>query len=171
LITILSACSSAHETTTPTTSAPTLRGTIDGKPFVARSALMTEVNATAHAWNDPGKNVTASTIYVFEREASCSELAHVKKEERYYLKLAEQEHAIQIDMVGGWPHALGTLATATGKDVEVAVQTGESRTDAQGTVTIVEAKRATGVISLDVQNESSKASNNAHGDVRFTVCW
>jgi hypothetical protein len=165
LITILfaPACGSAHEpTTTPTPPAP-LSASIDGQPFVARSALMTAVNAKARASSD-GHSVTLSTIYVFERVVTCGELAHV--DDRHRLTLAEHEHGIQLDVLGVWPRARAVLATS--KDVDAAVQTGTSRTDVQGTVTIREATPKGGTISLDLQNAHS--NDGAHGDVQFTVC-
>jgi hypothetical protein len=168
MILFASACSSAREPTTtptpPTTPAP-LRASIDGHPFVARSALMTEVNAKAHLAADPdGHEVTVSTIYVFERVVTCGDLAHVG--DRHRLTLADDEHAIQIDVMGAWPRSRAVLATS--KDVDAAVQTGTSRTDVQGTVTILEATPTSGVISLDLQNPYS--NDGAHGGVRVTVC-
>lgn len=167
LTTILfaSACGSAQPTT-PTQPAAPLRASIDGKPFVARSALMTEVNGKAHLAIDPtGREVTVSTIYVFERVVTCGEISHLK--DRARLTLADNEHGIQIDVMGKWPLARGQLVTS--KTADAAVQTGESRTDVEGTVTIVESTRTSAVISLDLKNPYS--NDGAHGDVRLTICW
>jgi hypothetical protein len=163
-ITILFASACSARPPTPTIPAsPTVSGSINGQPFVARSALMTEVNAKARTAAD-GKSVTVSTIYVFERAVTCAEIAKV--EDRHRLKLADKEHGIQIDVVGPWPRPRAILATE--KDVDAAVQTGESRTDVQGTVTIVEATGWSGAISLDLKNPHS--NDGARGDVSFTVC-
>lgn len=143
----------------PTTATAPLAATIDGEPFVAKSALMTEANGKARSASD-GKHVTVSTIYVFER------VVVARSEDRYYLKLADKERGIQIEILGPWPR--GRAVLATDKEAEAAVQTGESRTDVQGTVTIIESTGWSGTISLDVENPHSK--DGAKGDVRFTVC-
>lgn len=163
---LFAACGSTPGPSTPPTPlaplAP-LRATIDGQPFVAKSALMTAVNTTARSSSD-GQSVTVSTIYVFERVVTCAEI--VKLEDRARLTLAENEHGIQLDVLGEWPRGPGVLATE--RDIDAAVQTGTSRTEVQGTVTIRESTAKSGTLSLDLQNEHSK--DGAHGDVQFAVC-
>jgi hypothetical protein len=192
--------------TAPTTSGPTpsLRGSIGNQPFVARSALVTDVNTTRRmsgpcsaseledakarsewfrthpeAWHTcsntaNGPRVLASRIRIYERIVTCED--HENERGR----VAENEHAIDIDLTGVWPPAPRTTLRSHAEDVDprgdhVEASFADYRPSdgnggyyAFGTVTFIEATPSEGLVALDLADATGDAT--ARGTVRVKVC-
>jgi hypothetical protein len=201
---LLHACGSSAAPITPPTAPASFTASIGGKPFVARSALVTDVNRKRQlsapcneqqleeakarsewfrthpeAWSTCGSTrygpvVLASAIYIFERVVTCDEL------EGFDRPVAENEHAIEIDLTGVWPQPQRTTLRSHAEDVETRIDhadasfrdfrpsDGNSGYYAFGTVTFVEGSPSEGVLALDLADASGEAT--ARGTVRVKVC-
>ena len=204
LLTMVSqACGTPHPTPTITARpTPSLRATIGNKPFVARAAFVTDVNITRRmsgpcstkeleeakassewfkthpeAWSTCGSTangpeVLASQIYIFERVVTCDDLRSRSR------LVAQNEHAIEIDLTGVWPPAPHTtlrsnpeVADRRADRVDASFvayrpSDGTSGSAAFGTVTFVEATQSEGLLAVDLANDSGQAT----GTVRAKVC-
>jgi len=204
---LVQACGSTATPITPPASTrpePVLRASIGNKPFVARSALVTDVNVTRHlsgpcteaqleeaklrsewfrthpeAWSTCGSTrngpvVRASTIHIFERVVTCDDLRATDR------PVAENEHAIDIDLTGVWPPPPRTTLRSHVEDADprrdhvdasfrdYRASDGNSGYYAFGTVTVVEASPTEGLLALDLKDDSGEAT--ARGTVRVNVC-
>jgi len=201
---LLCACGASATPDTPPPSTTGLRGTIGNKPFVARSALVTDVNTTRQlsapcdaeqleeaktrsewfrthpeAWSTCGSTrngpkVLASQIAIYEREVTCEEARATGG------RIAENEHAIAIDLTGVWPPAPNTRLRSHAEDIEARSDhveasfrdyrpsDGNGGYYAFGTVTIVEASPKDGVLAVDLAD--AEGESKARGTVRVTVC-
>ena len=204
----LAACGSTRPAPiTPPTKvdpAPALRATIGKKPFIARAALVTDANTTRRmsgpcsaseldeakarsewfrthpeAWSSCGSTangpeVLASKIYIFERVVTCDDLRGKRR------LVAQNEHAIEIDLTGVWPPAPRTTLRSNVDDVDrqsdhvdasfddYRPSDGNSGYAAFGTVTFVDASPSEGLLTLDLADDSGEAT--ARGTVRVIVC-
>ena len=204
---LIQACGSAG--TPPTTAiqaspTPSLRASIGKKPFIAHAALVTEVNTTRRmsgpcspseleeakarsswfrthpeAWSTCGSTangpeVLASQIYIFERVVTCDDLRGKRNH------VAQNEHAIEIDLTGVWPPAPRTTLRSHAEDVDphsdhvdasfddYRPSDGNSGYAAFGTVTFLEATPREGLVAIDLADATGEAT--ARGTVRVKVC-
>jgi hypothetical protein len=189
---------------TPASPTPSLRASIGKRPFVARAALVTDVNTTRRmmgrcspseleeakarsewfrthpeAWTTCGSTangpqVLASKIYIFERLVTCDDLRDTRRH------VAQNEHAIEIDLTGVWPPAPRTTLRSNAEDVDphrdhvdasfddYRPSDGNSGYAAFGSVTFVEATPSEGLLALDLADGSGEAT--ARGTVHVKVC-
>jgi hypothetical protein len=201
---VIQACGSPGATPATPSPTPSLHASIGKKPFVARAALVTEVNTTRRmsgpcsaseleeakarsawfrthpeAWTTCGSTangpeVLASQIYIFERVVTCDDLRGKRPH------VAQNEHAIEIDVTGVWPPAQRTALRSHAEDVDPHSDHVDATFDdyrpsdgnggyaAFGTVTFVEATPSEALLALDLADGSGEAT--ARGTVRATVC-
>jgi hypothetical protein len=205
LFILLQGCgATAIPTSTPARPTSSLHASIGKKPFVARAALVTDINTTRHmsgpcspseleetkgrsewfkthpeAWHTcsstvNGPEVLASQIHIFERTVTCDDL-HGRD-----FHVAQNEHAIEIDLTGVWPPAPHTTLRSHAEDddprsdhVEATFDDyrpsdGNSGYYAFGTVTFVVASPSEGTLAIDLASDSGDAT--AHGTVHVKVC-
>jgi hypothetical protein len=167
----------------PPTSHPRFVATIGERPFVPRTALMTQVNhhAKGSGADSDGNHYelefTVSEIRIYERAATCADLVGSYFRE---LPLGVDERSVGIRLIGEWPVRSGTVLPTDEHDpriehAEVELSEGYkpmSSTGAFGTVKLTRATRNAGTVWLDVatDNAHSRRSGSLRGEIRFTVC-
>lgn len=190
LLTVLmtvGACSSRAPTSpvpTPVTPSPrsaptgprpetTLRGTIGGRPFVARSALMVVSNAK---WRQGDTPILVSRLHVYEHEAACDQ---IEPEGWHRAPMQPGEHSIELFITAPWPVFEGSRwdmsdneQTHDQIDAVFYRQGYNGGAIAGGTVSFPVARDSHGVLSVDLRskNMNSEVAGEVRGDVPFSVC-
>jgi hypothetical protein len=117
-IAVLIACAACATTPPAPTQPPrdgVLEGTLRGRPFLARSALMTPVNSArrlsgpvpgkpGHSSTEFGVTVLQSEIKIYERVVTCADLTPARGE----IERVAGERTVEVTLQGAWPVVAGS---------------------------------------------------------------
>jgi hypothetical protein len=167
-----------------------LNGTIGGRPFVGRTALMVRTNqpfrkcssdmtGTGGCSTDKdGFDITISTLRIFERNVTCADL--VMQWGKRNARLQSGEHSIELQMQALWPVAPGS-SWQTDERVATRDQLSSVSFEAEGnsggaigkgSVQFQQASREGGVMNVrfTTSNPNLPTSGSVSGTIPFTVC-
>ncbi len=167
---------SAADEASPAANVTTLAGTLGDAPFVAKSALLVQLNApvTATSLQLPGQVFPAvwSTLFVFDRPMTCAEAPQS-------IVVPNVTRHLQFFVMGRWPLAKGiTLpigvdpsAPASPKFIGGSLR-GLSGSDMTGTVRILHASATSALLAIDAETVTSgtPTSGALRGRLAVTVC-
>ncbi len=173
--------------------APTLTGTIGGRAFVARSALMVRANTQMRMCSSAltgtggcsterdGFDISVSSIRLYERVVTCADLG-----DEYHRKEARVhggEHFVELELQGRWPVYPGSTwrVDATGprsptddhvQNVTFRAGGSGSGSLAYGDVRFLETAPDRGVLTLEVRaaNPNGALPGSIGGTIPFAVC-
>jgi hypothetical protein len=151
-----------------------MNGTIEGRPFVARSALMVKTNQPGKIGDQgPARyDIFVSRIRIYERPMTCRDAAaQPMSGERY----------IEIDLQGRWPFFPGSVWRVDGRHPNsltddrvqsVTYETGgsSSGTLAYGEVRFVDTNAAGGTIAMQVSAANPQFPGSISGAIPFSIC-
>ena len=145
---------------------PSLTGSIGGRPFAGRSALLTTHELTAST----GAHLTMSRVIVYERALTCADVRGTG------LPIQPGEHVVQIEVEAPWPVFPSSQWTAKRYEQSKLMITfsGYYATGslAEGNVRFDAATPADGVLTVQAtsMNPSTDLSGSVQGRVPFVVC-
>jgi hypothetical protein len=167
-----------------------LNGTIGGRSFVGRTALMVRTNqpfrkcssamtGTGGCSTDKdGFDITISTMRIFERNVTCADL--VMQYGKRNARLSPGEHSIELQMQAAWPVASGSSWKTDERDatrdqlsaVSFEAEGSNGGAIGKGTVQFQQATRDNGVVNvrLTTSNPNLETSGSVSGTIPFVVC-
>lgn len=163
----------------PAPPGPALAGTIGGRPFIAKSALMTGTNVKGRMNAGNGNfDVSLTTIMIFERPMTCAELT--RRGSRLEPNLASGEHSIELFFQATWP-VFPNSTWKTGEPDPARDQLSSitfKRTGsnggvlANGSVQFTQAAPEGGALTLQATSMTAAAetAGQVSGGVAFAVC-
>ncbi len=170
--------------------APTLRGTVAGRPFTAVSALMVYVNRPMRACSSKltgtgscstdtdGFDIHVSSLHIYERAVSCADLGDDPR--RRELRMMPGERRLELEMQGTWPVARGSTWKVDREGppdprqdyvqtTTFVVAGAQTNSLGYGEVRFAAATRTEGTLTVALSALTAEAGS-VLGDVPFTVC-
>jgi hypothetical protein len=170
-----------------------MSGTIGGRPFAARAALMVHTNKKARVCSSAttgtggcstdkdGFDILVSSIRIYERDVGCEKLGD--RFHRHEVEPIGGEHYIEVELQGRWPLYPGSVwrvddrgpPSVTDDHVQtVTFRSGGSGTGslAYGEVRFVDANDRGGTIAIKVSaaNPQGALPGSLSGTMPFTIC-